>query len=117
MTERLRQRTGKYTKELALKFKKVDETQSLAEVDTVASVHSAPEGTSKDANPEPKADTKEDLLTTIFGSTRQSPDFPENFKRLWFNSIVNGISANRSSDAKRDLSPLDDVPEAGSDNK
>jgi hypothetical protein len=119
ITERLKRRTSKYTKKLALKFKKVDETKSLWEVDTASSVHSAPEDPSKDANPEPKVeeDMMEDLITFIFGSTEQNPDCPEKLKRLRFYSTVNGSSANRSSDAKKDLSPFDDVPGAGFDNE
>ena len=119
MTEQLRQRTSKYTKELALKFRKADEKKSLSELDSIASVHSAPEEPSRDADPEPKAEEgpKEGLLSSNFGNIGQNPDLPENLKRLWYNTAVNGISANRSSDVKIDLFPFDDAPKAGSDNK
>ncbi len=115
MTEGLKQRIGKFTKKLALKFKKIDEKKSISEVESVASLFSAPGSPSKDDSPEPKAEdeTKEDPLTSIFGGTAP----PENLERLCFKSTSIGISAYRSSDSKKDPSTFDNLPTTASDNK
>jgi hypothetical protein len=78
----LKQRSEKYTKKLALKFKKIDETKSCSDVDTISSVHSIFEDPPKHADPEPNAEENKELNlpTNASGSTEPHSDSPANLK-------------------------------------
>jgi hypothetical protein len=94
LTEQLKQCTAKYTKKLALKFRKSDETDFCAKAETISSIRSIVEDPPKDIDSEPSAEEnkKEDLFSTASGATAIFSGTPASLKRLVLERSARNIS-------------------------